>query len=191
MSHDKVCDLLSCLSEVRQELMKRLMSSLSHVQNGLANMVDVGSKQATHRFAKAMCSINFPKGILDGLIETDISSNRVEIHSKKGPIVNTAIIAGVLAAKKTADLIPLCHPLPLNKCDVHIMPDPKNSDTLLVTCEVSTFANTGVEMEALVGASNSALCVYDMCKALTHDIQIDGLHLISKTGGKRDFFKET
>jgi cyclic pyranopterin phosphate synthase len=107
-----------------------------------------------------------------------------EIHSKKGPVFATAIIAGVMAAKKTHELIPFCHPLGLEKCDVTIDVD---ASDLTILCRCKVHHKTGVEMEALTGASVAALTIYDMCKALSHDIVIGETRLIAKTGGKQDF----
>ena len=107
-----------------------------------------------------------------------------EIQSKKGPVFATAIIAGVMGAKKTHDMIPFCHPLGLEKCDVRIAVD--GSD-LVIECRCKVHHKTGVEMEALTGATIAALTVYDMWKALSHDIVIAETRLVSKTGGKQDF----
>ena len=108
-----------------------------------------------------------------------------EIHTKKGPVFQTAILAGIMAAKKTSDLIPLCHPLPLNKVgiDIHVNEDRE----VVIDCTARVTGKTGVEMEALTGASVAALTVYDMCKAFSHDIVIRETRLMEKTGGKRDF----
>src|SRR5690606_30034450 len=103
---------------------------------------------------------------------------------KKGPVFDTAIIAGVLAAKRTHELIPFCHPLPLDGVKIDIR---ATRTGLVITCQVSVTHTTGVEMEALTGASVAALTVYDMCKALSHDIRIGPVQLVSKRGGKRDF----
>ena len=108
-----------------------------------------------------------------------------DIQSKKGPVFQTAIIAGIMAAKKTGELIPLCHPLGLDNCkiDIHI----NEQNEVVIDCTSSITAKTGIELEALVGASIAALTVYDMCKALSHDIVIRETKLMEKTGGKRDF----
>jgi cyclic pyranopterin phosphate synthase len=103
----------------------------------------------------------------------------------------TAIIAGVMAAKKTADLIPFCHPVALEDCKITITPQMQQSATersqLTIDCVVKTTHKTGVEMEAIVGATNAAMCIYDMLKAVSHDIIISEIKLMSKTGGKSDF----
>src|SRR6185312_7379840 len=103
----------------------------------------------------------------------------------KGPVFATAIIAGVMAAKRTHELIPFCHPLGIEDCQVEI--EPRGATQLVVRCRVSVHHRTGVEMEALTGAAVAALTLYDMCKALSHDIEISSVRLIEKTGGKRDF----
>jgi len=141
-------------------------------------MVDISDKPISHRTAVAQSIVQLNDQIW-GLL------NKGEIQSKKGPVFQTAILAGVMAAKKTSDLIPLCHPLPLNNCQVTV--EPIEDQQVKVLCTVSTDHKTGVEMEALTGASVAALTLYDMCKALSHDIRIRETRLISKTGGKRDF----
>ena len=108
-----------------------------------------------------------------------------DLQTKKGSVFQTAIIAGIMAAKKTGDLIPLCHPLGLDNCAITISLNETNE--VVIDCTASITAKTGVEMEALVGASIAALTVYDMCKAMSHDIVIKETKLLSKTGGKRDF----
>ncbi len=106
-------------------------------------------------------------------------------RTKKGPVFDTAIVAGVMAAKRTHELIPFCHPLGLDNCKVEI--EDKRGGEIVIRCEVSIHHRTGVEMEALTGASVAALTIYDMCKALSHDIEITGVRLLQKSGGKRDF----
>ena len=121
-----------------------------------------------------------------------------EIQAKKGPVFATAIVAGVMAVKKTSDLIPFCHPIPIDKCDINIDLQPVHHSTSTATssdikfvvnidCIVKTSGKTGVEMEALTGVSSAALCVYDMLKAVSHDISIGDIHLVSKSGGKSDY----
>ena len=107
-----------------------------------------------------------------------------EILTKKGAVFQTAILAGIMAAKKTCELIPLCHPLPLDKISMDIK---MKGSRALVEATVATSARTGVEMEALTAASVAALTIYDMCKAFSHDIQILETKLMAKSGGKRDF----
>src|SRR6185436_19360097 len=106
-------------------------------------------------------------------------------RTKKGPVFDTAIVAGVMAAKKTHEIIPFCHPLALERCSVDIADTARG--TIRIVCSVAVHHRTGVEMEALVGATAAALTVYDMCKALSHDIEIGPVRLLRKTGGKRDF----
>jgi len=151
----------------------------SHLNDkGQAMMVDVSEKQVSHRTATARSIVSLPAEVLEQLTEGDI-------QTKKGSVFQTAIIAGIMAAKKTGDLIPLCHPLGLDNCQVIIQLNEKQE--VVIDCTASITAKTGVEMEALVGASIAALTVYDMCKALSHDIVIKETKLIKKTGGKRDF----
>lgn len=155
------------------------MSEFSHLDDkGKATMVDVGGKQVTQRTATARCIVALPPEVLEKLNEGDI-------QTKKGSVFQIAIIAGIMGAKKTGDLIPLCHPLGLDNC--HIDLQLNEQQELVIDCTASITAKTGVEMEALVGASVAALTVYDMCKAMSHDIVIKETKLIAKTGGKRDF----
>jgi cyclic pyranopterin phosphate synthase len=141
-------------------------------------MVDVGAKEVTQRIAVAEARVTLPANVARAL--------RASGHrTKKGPVFDTAIIAGVMAAKRTHELIPFCHPLGLDKCDVEI--EAARGGTIVIRCRVSVHHRTGVEMEALTGATVAALTVYDMCKALSHDIQIESVRLLEKTGGKRDF----
>lgn len=141
-------------------------------------MVDVTEKQVTHRTATARSIVSLPDEVLKHLTGGDL-------QTKKGSVFQTAIIAGIMAAKKTGDLIPLCHPLGLDNCNIVISLNKQQE--VVIDCTASITAKTGVEMEALVGASMAALTVYDMCKAMSHDIVIKETKLISKTGGKRDF----
>jgi cyclic pyranopterin monophosphate synthase len=155
------------------------MSSFTHLDTqGNPSMVDVGAKKVTLRTAIARSIL-----VLDEQIMAQFGQN--DIQSKKGPVFQTAIIAGVMAAKKTGELIPLCHPLGLDNCQISIRVNEKNE--VEVICKASLTAKTGVEMEALVGASMAALTIYDMCKAMSHNIVIKETRLIEKTGGKRDF----
>ena len=141
-------------------------------------MVDVSAKSVTYRTATAQSIVVLPTEVLQHLVDG-------ELQSKKGSVFQTAIIAGIMAAKKTGDLIPLCHPLGMDNCKVTI--ELSASNELVIDCTASISAKTGIEMEALVGASIAALTVYDMCKAMSHDILIKETKLIAKTGGKRDF----
>ena len=141
-------------------------------------MVDVGPKAMTARRARAVCTVILGPELMSQLEEEGF-------QNRKGSILNTAILAGIMAAKQTSSLIPLCHPLPLDKCDVII--EPGGDGSLSVQCECSTSSKTGVEMEALTGASVAALTVYDMCKAANPSIEITRLRLVEKRGGKSDF----
>ncbi|HVW12185.1 MAG TPA: cyclic pyranopterin monophosphate synthase MoaC [Mucilaginibacter sp.] len=153
--------------------------TFSHLDDkGQAKMVDVGEKQVTRRTAIARSIISLPAEVLEQLTGGDI-------QTKKGSVFQTAIIAGIMAAKKTGDLIPLCHSLGLDNCSINIHLN--ESREVVVDCTATITAKTGVEMEALVGASIAALTIYDMCKALSHDIVIRETKLMEKTGGKRDF----
>jgi cyclic pyranopterin phosphate synthase len=144
-------------------------------------MVDVGGKEATQRMAIAEAIVRLPPNVAAELRSTGH-------RTKKGPIFDTAIIAGVMAAKKTHELIPFCHPMGFDNCSVEI--EDKGDAALVIRCRVSIHHRTGVEMEAMTGASVAALTIYDMCKALSHDIEITTVRLVEKTGGKRDFKRD-
>lgn len=150
--------------------------ALSHVQQGpggpAARMVDVGAKAASARSACARARVRFPAGVLARVLAG---------AGPKGPIEDVARIAGIQAAKRTSEWIPLCHPLPLDHVELSF--ERAAPDVLEVRCRASCTARTGVEMEALVGASAAALCVYDMCKALSKEIAIERVELIEKSGG--------
>ncbi len=150
-------------------------------KEGNPSMVNVAKKKVTYRTAKAQTKIYLPSNVLEQFEKGDI-------QTKKGPVFQTAIIAGVMAAKKTGELIPLCHPLGLENCQVDIFIN--DAKEVVVECTTSITAKTGVEMEALTGASVAALTIYDMCKAFSHDILIKETKLMEKTGGKRDFKRE-
>jgi cyclic pyranopterin phosphate synthase len=157
-------------------------NKFSHLdEQGLAAMVDVSAKEITQRVAIAQSIVYLPDEVLQQLVNDDI-------QTKKGSVFQIAIIAGIMAAKKTGDLIPLCHPIGLDNC--HITIKLNNQQEAVVECTAVVTAKTGVEMEALVGASVAALTIYDMCKALSHNIVIKETRLIEKTGGKRDFKRE-
>lgn len=141
-------------------------------------MVDVGDKQITQRTATAEARVIVGAEIMKHLRDADFST-------KKGSVTQTAIIAATMAVKQTWSVIPLCHPLPINGCKVTV--DEVGDNALYITCTVKTEGKTGVEMEALHGASVAALTIYDMCKALSHDICIQNLQLLTKRGGKSDF----
>ena len=155
------------------------MPSFSHLDDsGNPNMVDVGDKTVTKRVAQAQSIVVLNDEIMEHL-END------EIHTKKGPVFQTAILAGIMAAKKTSDLIPLCHPLALDKVGIEISINSAREVVIICTARLS--GKTGVEMEALTGASVAALTIYDMCKAFSHHIVIRETRLLSKIGGKEDF----
>ncbi len=154
------------------------MSKLSHIDSdGTPTMVDVSAKAATRREALARAVVRLPENVTLELDDGDI-------RTKKGPVFATATIAGVMAAKKTHELIPFCHPLGLENCRIDIELDGHDA---VIDCRCTVTHKTGVEMEALTGASVAALTIYDMCKALSHDIVIGETRLMSKTGGKQDF----
>jgi len=140
-------------------------------------MVDVGAKKVTRRRAVAEARLRLPPAAARALTA---SGHR----TSKGPVFDTAIVAGVMAAKRTHELIPFCHPLGLEDCQVHIT---QRGSEIHIRCETAVHHRTGVEMEALTGASIAALTIYDMCKALSHDIRIEALRLIEKSGGRRPF----
>ncbi len=140
-------------------------------------MVNVSAKASTLRIARAQATVNVGKEVLALL-----SGNEIKV--KKGPVFQTAIIAGVMGAKRTSDLIPLCHPIGLDDCQVNI--EVKGGKVVIDTSATTT-GKTGVEMEALTAASVAALTVYDMCKAVSHDIVIESVRLLEKRGGKSDF----
>lgn len=142
-------------------------------------MVNVGEKAVTRRTAHAVAVVTLPAELAALLRDGDIAT-------KKGPIFHTAILAGVMGAKKTSELIPLCHPLPLEDCQIEIVPEPARGE-IAIHCRVQTSAKTGVEMEALTGATTAALTFYDMAKAVTHGIVIKEVRLLEKTGGKSDY----
>ena len=141
-------------------------------------MVDVGAKQASAREASAEAWVKLPAAVAREL-------KRTGHRTRKGPVFDTAIVAGVMAAKKTHEIIPFCHPLPLERCTIDISDQP--GGRIRIVCSVAVHHKTGVEMEALMGASAAALTLYDMCKAMSHDIEISSVRLLSKSGGKRDF----
>lgn len=153
--------------------------SLTHVdERGRPRMVDVGAKAVSARMARAEAEIVFP-------LEVDRQLREQGFHVAKGPVLATAIIAGVMGAKRTSDLIPFCHPLSLENCEIEI--EPGAGGCWRVLCSVNLSARTGAEMEALTGAAVAALAVYDMCKALSPEIEIRHLRLVEKRGGKRDY----
>lgn len=146
-------------------------------QSGNPTMVDVSEKKITKRTARAQATVNVGEEII-GLIQGN------ELITKKGPVFHTAIIAGVMGAKNTSSMIPFCHPLGLEDCQVQISVE---GNSIIIDSTARITAKTGVEMEALTAATVAALTVYDMCKAISHNIIIEEIKLIEKTGGKKDF----
>ena len=148
---------------------------LTHLaEDGSARMVDVGWKPVTDRMAQAAGQVVMQPETLalirDGLM-------------KKGDVLTIAQLAGIMGAKRTAELIPLCHPLPLNKVDVELALD-ETASAVKIVATATTSGKTGVEMEALTAVSVAALTIYDMCKAVDRAVQIDGIRLLRKTGGQ-------
>lgn len=159
--------------------MKKVTKKLTHIDpHGHPAMVDVSAKPATAREAVAECRLRFPPVVAEQLRDNGL-------RSAKGGVVDTAIVAGTMAVKRTHELIPFCHPLPIDGCRFAI--DWDGDNTLRIECSVRTTHRTGVEMEALTGATVAALTVYDMCKALSHRIVIGPAKLLGKRGGKHDF----
>jgi cyclic pyranopterin phosphate synthase len=157
-------------------------TTFSHLrEDGKPQMVDVSGKEASVRVARAQSVVRLPPAVHERLRDGDW-------QSPKGPVFQTAILAGVMAAKKTSELIPLCHPIALEDCDVDIILDAGSQ--AVVTCTCKTTHKTGVEMEALTGASVAALTIYDMCKGLSHEIEIVETCLLEKTGGKADYRRD-
>ncbi|HEY9750598.1 MAG TPA: cyclic pyranopterin monophosphate synthase MoaC [Allocoleopsis sp.] len=148
---------------------------LSHLdQTGQAQMVDVSTKASTVRQAIAVGQVRMRPETLAAIQAG---------NAPKGDVISTARLAGIMAAKQTAQLIPLCHPLPLHRVEVWLTPDPQLPG-YQIRAEVKTKAETGVEMEALTAVSVTALTLYDMAKALEKSMQIESIRLLSKTGGK-------
>ena len=155
-----------------------MMATLTHVdERSQPTMVDIGGKPVTHRTAVAETRVRFPAEVAATLREAGFATS-------KGPVFQTAIIAGVMAAKRTHELIPFCHPLGLEVCRVDIAMN--EHDEAVVRCTAAIHHRTGVEMEALTGASIAALTIYDMCKALSHEIVIVETRLLAKRGGRHD-----
>ncbi len=153
------------------------MATFTHIDSAARpTMVDVGDKVVTKRTASAETRVRFPANVAEALRSQQFTTS-------KGPVFHTAIIAGTMAAKRTHELIPFCHPLGIEKCTLNI---DMEGDDAVIRCTVSVHHKTGVEMEALTGASVAALTIYDMCKALSHDIVIAETRLVEKRGGKSD-----
>lgn len=149
---------------------------LTHLDKKLRpRMVDIAAKKVTRRTATALAVMRVPKAIAALMRDGDL-------RAAKGPVFHTAIIAGTQAVKDTSRIIPFCHPLPLDGCAIHIELD---GQLISIRCTVSAEYKTGVEMEALTGATVAALTIYDMCKAISHDMEITSVRLVEKSGGKR------
>ena len=156
------------------------MNKLTHVdKQGNPAMVDVSAKEVSTRTAKAEARVRLGREIID-LLQGE------EIYTKKGPVFQTAIIAGTQGAKKTSELVPFCHPVGLDDCKIDIRVDGIDA---VITCSAKVTAKTGIEMEAITGASVAAITIYDMCKAMSHEIEILSTRLLEKTGGKQDFLR--
>jgi cyclic pyranopterin phosphate synthase len=152
-----------------------MKNKFSHLDDsGKLRMVDVSDKAVTKRAARARCHISMSKETLRMILDQEVP---------KGDVFSCAKLAGIMAAKKTGELVPLCHPLTLELVDVHFKPD-LDSGVLAIETEVVVTAKTGAEMEALEAASQAALAVYDMCKAVDRGMVISDLMLVEKSGGK-------
>lgn len=155
------------------------MAGFTHLDKGdQPTIVNVGKKEITRRRAKAKSIVALPEVVYSALQQGNFAT-------KKGSVFQTAVIAGIMAAKKTGELIPLCHPIGLENCEIEI--EVNHDHEIVIYCTAEVEAKTGVEMEALTGASVAALTIYDMCKALSHDIVIRETKLMEKTGGRHDF----
>lgn len=151
----------------------------THVdEKNFPNMVDVAEKKVTVRTAIAKGCLHVPASIFENFDGKDL-------NSKKGPVFSTAIVAATMAVKKTSDIIPFCHPLAIEGCKVDIVF--LNPTTIEITVYVKTTGKTGIEMEALTGVQVAALTLYDMCKSWTHELEINNVRLVKKTGGKSDY----
>lgn len=156
-----------------------MMSKFSHIDDkNQPSMVNVSNKNITKRRAIAKGELFLGKEIMAHFTND-------EITTKKGPVFQTAIIAGIQAVKKTSELIPMCHPLIINGIDISI--EPIDNESVEVLCSVEIDGKTGVEMEALTGVSVACLTIYDMCKALSQQMVIKEIKLLEKTGGKSDY----
>lgn len=155
-----------------------MADKLTHLdEHERPTMVDVSQKDVTRRSAVAEACVRIPEHVERALRDTGH-------RTSKGPVFDTAVIAGVMAAKRTHELIPFCHPLGLENCHIDVEAIP---GAIAIRCEVTVTHKTGVEMEALTGASVAALTVYDMCKGLSHELEITHVRLVEKAGGRRDF----
>jgi cyclic pyranopterin phosphate synthase len=151
----------------------------THVdEKNFPNMVDVAQKKETTRTAIAKGCLNVPATLFENFDGQDL-------HSKKGPVFSTAIVAATMAVKRTSDIIPFCHPIPIEGCKIEI--GFLTPTTIEITVSVKTTGKTGIEMEALTGVQVAALTLYDMCKSWTHELEITNVRLVKKTGGKSDY----
>ncbi|MCK5385884.1 MAG: cyclic pyranopterin monophosphate synthase MoaC [Gammaproteobacteria bacterium] len=158
------------------------MSDLTHFNiRGEAHMVDVGEKNQTHRTAVCEGRITMQPETLEKILQGD---------NKKGDVLGIARIAGIMASKKTSDLIPLCHPLMLTHVDIDFTPEP-NNNSIYCTCQVETRGQTGVEMEALTAIQVALLTIYDMCKAVDRGMTMTDIRLIEKKGGKSGHWQQS
>lgn len=165
-----------------ERLKLKIVKNFTHLnKNDEPKMVDVSAKKITKREATAKAVMFLGKEIISLLAGKDLIT-------KKGPVFQTAIIAGIQAVKKTSDLIPMCHPLLINGVDISI--DVTDSEHIALLCTVKIEGKTGVEMEALTGVNIAALTVYDMCKSVSQDMRIKEVFLVQKSGGKSDINKE-
>ncbi len=158
-----------------------MKKQFTHIDaTGNPQMVNVSEKRISKRVAKAQAVVQLGKKIVSQM-------KGDELITKKGPVFHTAIIAGVMAAKRTHELIPFCHPLALEDCKINIS---VKKNKAIINTEAVITSKTGVEMEALTAASVAALTIYDMCKALSHNIVIEEIKLMEKSGGKKDFVRK-
>jgi cyclic pyranopterin phosphate synthase len=150
-------------------------------RSGSVHMVDVGEKEVTHRRARARCTVRMKPSTIDSILRSTM---------KKGDVFAVAKCAGVLAAKKVAELIPLCHQIQLDHVDITFTPDTEKGE-LTILSEVRVTARTGAEMEALQAVSQAALTIYDMCKAVDRGMKITDIELVEKSGGRSGSWKKT
>lgn len=156
-----------------------MAEKLSHFDDkGRAIMVDVGDKQTTERLAVACGEV---------LMQASTLSRILDRNMEKGDVLNVARVAGIMAAKKTSDLIPLCHPLLISSVQIEFTPD-RERNRILVEATVKVTGRTGVEMEALTAATAAGLTIYDMCKAVDKTMQLDNIRLMRKAGGRSGDF---
>lgn len=187
---EKVLRSRSLISRGFQRARLSTGAGLTHVKSdGSPGMVDVSAKSSTHRKAHARATVVLPPEV-SALIDYE----KNDIFGKKGAVFVTAKIAGVMALKKTSDLIPFCHPIGIESSDIDIAVEGEDKDEqshVIIDCHTATTGKTGVEMEALMGATQAALCIYDMLKAVSHDIVIKDVRLMAKSGGKATFARDS